>query len=215
MLLIWCLASIGGVLALRFVDPPVTSVMLLEPGAAKDIDYRWVGAEGISIHAARAVIASEDQRFLEHHGLDFNQIDEAIEDWQRGDELRGASTITQQVAKNVFLWNGRSLLRKGMEAWFALLIDTLCSKRRTMELYLNIAEFGPNVFGIEAAAQRYFNRSAAELSAAEASRLAAVLPSPKRMSVTLPDEYVLLRQREIMAQISLLEERGHFRELDW
>lgn len=210
-----CLLSVCCAVILRFVDPPFTAVMLLEPGAFSAIDYRWVPRERISEHAARSVIAAEDQRFLEHFGFDLDQIDDAIGDWRRGGELRGASTITQQVAKNVFLWNGRSFVRKGLEAWLAIFVHVFVPKSRTLEIYLNVAEFGPGIFGIEAAARRFFGMSAADLSPAQAARLAAVLPGPKTMSAAQPGEYVLMRQQSILEQMNLLERRGHFRELDW
>ncbi|HMB72810.1 MAG TPA: monofunctional biosynthetic peptidoglycan transglycosylase [Gammaproteobacteria bacterium] len=210
-----CLLSAGAAALLRFVDPPVTSVMLLEPGAVSALDYRWVSRGQIAEPAARAVIAAEDQRFLAHHGLDFSQIRNAVEAWRRGGELRGASTITQQVAKNVYLWNGRSFVRKTIEAWLAILIDVLVPKDRQLEIYLNIAEFGPGIFGIEAAAVHYFGRPAAQLRAHEAASLAAVLPNPRRMSANPPGEYVRLRRREILEQMGVLEERGHFTGLSW
>jgi monofunctional biosynthetic peptidoglycan transglycosylase len=215
IVLAWLLLSLGAVIALRFVDPPVTAVMLLEPGPVDAIDYRWVSGDRISVSAARAVIAAEDQKFLTHRGLDFDAIDDAVEAWQDGDELRGASTITQQVAKNLFLWNGRSFLRKGLEAWFAVLIDALVPKQRILEIYLNIAEFGPEVFGVEAAAARFFGRPAVGLTESEAAILAAVLPSPKRMRANPPSDYVRMRQREILGQMRLLDERGHYIGLNW
>ena len=155
-LLAWLAATSLLVLALRWIAPPFTAVMLEQPGTFAAIDYRWVRHDAIAASAARAVMASEDQRFLEHHGIDFASLDRAIEDYRDGDGLRGASTITQQVAKNLFLWQGRSFVRKGLEAYFALLIELLWPKQRILVVYLNVAELGPGVFGVEAAAQRYF-----------------------------------------------------------
>jgi monofunctional biosynthetic peptidoglycan transglycosylase len=129
--------------------------------------------------------------------------------------LRGASTITQQVAKNLFLWNGRSFVRKGLEAWFALLIEALWPKRRILEMYLNVAQFGPDVFGVEAAAQRYFGVAARELTPAQAALLAAVLPSPRRFDAARPSDYVRERQAWVLAQMELLDRRGHYRGLSW
>lgn len=215
MLLVPVAASVLTVVALRFVHPPVSAMMLEQPGAVGAIDYRWVPRERIAVAAARAVIAAEDQKFINHNGLDFGSINAALEDYRNGDDLRGASTITQQVAKNLFLWPGRSFVRKGVEAYFALLIETCWSKERILEVYLNIAEFGPGVFGVEAASRRYFGTSANALSVPQAALLAAVLPNPKYLEVTRPTGYLRERQRWILAQIELLERRGHYQGLAW
>jgi monofunctional biosynthetic peptidoglycan transglycosylase len=211
----WIVLSGAAVLALRAFDPPTTSVMLLEPGPWHAIDYRWVDRERIPLAMAQAAIAAEDQRFLDHAGIDVAALSDAVEDYRRGDGLRGASTITQQVAKNLFLWNGRSFVRKGLEAWFALLIDVAWPKERVLEVYLNVAELGTGVFGVEAAALRFYGVPAAELTASQSATLAAVLPSPKRMDAVAPSEYVDARRREILEQIRLLEQRGHYRGLEW
>lgn len=213
--LLCMVASIGAVAALRWLDPPFTSVMLLEPGPIGDLEQIWVPRGEISWDAARAVIASEDQRFTEHHGIDFKSLDEAISDYRNGGDLRGASTITQQVAKNLFLWQGRSLVRKGLEAWFAVLIELCWTKERILEVYLNVAEFGPGVFGVEAASREYFGKRAASLSVPEAALLAAVLPNPKQFDAARPSAYVRERQAAIAEQIALLERRGHYRGIDW
>jgi monofunctional biosynthetic peptidoglycan transglycosylase len=202
-------------MALRYVDPPTTTVMLLEAGAVGDLEHTWVSRREISWNAARAVIASEDQRFVEHHGIDFVQVDRALADYRDGDDLRGASTVTQQVAKNVFLWQGRSFVRKALEAYFAVLIEMCWTKERILEVYLNVAEFGPNVFGVEAASREYFKSNAAKLNVSDAALLAAVLPNPKRLLVARPSDYVRERQRFIASQVRVLEERGHYRGLDW
>jgi monofunctional biosynthetic peptidoglycan transglycosylase len=207
--------SFAIVLALRFVAPPFTAVMLEQPGSLARLDYRWVDGKAIAETAARAALAAEDQRFLAHHGIDFVSLDEALEDYRAGDELRGASTITQQVAKNLFLWQGRSVLRKALEAYFALVIELCWSKQRILEVYLNVAELGPGVFGVEAAAQRFFGTHASRLTAPQAALLAAVLPNPRRLSVAHPSAYVLERQAWIVTQMQLLEARGHYRGLDW
>lgn len=212
---IWVVVSLAAVVVLRFVNPPVTAVMIREPGPLSALQYRWVDRAAISDQVAHAVIAAEDQRFLTHAGIDIDALTEAIEDYRRGDELRGASTITQQTAKNLFLWKGRSLLRKAVEAWFALLIDLIWSKQRILEVYLNVAEFGPGIFGVEAAALRFYGTPASQLDAARAATLAAVLPSPKRMDAGTPSEYVRRRRAEILEQMRLLEERGHFAGLRW
>ena len=213
--LLWLAVSLGAVAALRYVDPPTTMVMLLQPGPVGDLEYTWVDREQISWNAARAVMASEDQRFSEHHGIDFVQLDKAFAEYRDGDDLRGASTITQQVAKNVFLWQTRSFVRKALEAYFAVLIEMCWTKERILEVYLNVAEFGPGVFGVEAAAREYFGSRAATLTAADAALLAAVLPNPRRLLVERPSEYVRERQRWITSQMRLLESRGHYRGIDW
>ena len=207
--------SVGAVLALRWVDPPVTTVMLLQPGPVGEIYYSWVDRDAIAWDAARAVMASEDQRFAEHHGIDFVSLDRAIEAYADGDGLRGASTITQQVAKNVFLWQGRSLVRKALEAYFAVLLELFLTKERILEIYLNVAEFGPNVFGVEAAADSYFHTGASALDLKQAALLAAVLPNPQRLLVAKPSDYVRERQAQIMSEVELLESRGHYRGIHW
>ena len=215
VLLIWLVVTGSVVFALRWIAPPLTAVMLEQSIPLAKIDYRWVDANAIANSAPRAAMASEDQRFLEHHGIDFVSLDRALEDYRDGDQLRGASTITQQVAKNLFLWQRRSFVRKALEAYFALLIELSWSKQRILEMYLNVAEFGPGVFGVEAASQRFFNEPASRLSASQSALLAAVLPNPRRLSAARPSDYVRTRQQEILTQMRLLEERGHYRGLDW
>jgi monofunctional biosynthetic peptidoglycan transglycosylase len=212
---LFVVVSVGAVLAFRSVNPPTTAVMLLQPGPVDEIEHTWVARSAIAWDAARAVIASEDQRFSEHHGIDFVSLDKALADYRGGDDLRGASTITQQVAKNLFLWQGRSFVRKGLEAYLAVLIELCWPKERILEVYLNIAEFGPRVFGVEAAARRYFGSNAASLRLSEATLLAAVLPNPASLSVARPSAYVRDRQDAIAAQVRLLEARGHYRGIDW
>ena len=204
-------ASILAVLALRWVPVPVTAFMLADRlGAlsAGEKDYRyahdWVRWEDISPHAAVAVIAAEDQKFATHHGFDLESIDEALTEAKRGRRLRGASTITQQVAKNLFLWKGQSWFRKGLEAGFTVLIEGLWPKRRIIEVYLNSAEFGRGTWGIEAASRRYFRKPAAQLSRSEAALLASVLPNPKRFRVEAPSNYVRQRQSWILGQMGQL-----------
>lgn len=207
--------SVLAVLSVRWIDPPFTSVMWLEPGPVGGLEHRWVARDAIAWHAARAVIAAEDQRFAAHHGFDLNSLGQAIADYREGEELRGASTITQQVAKNLFLWQGRSFLRKGLEAWFSVLIELCWSKERILEVYLNVAEFGPGIYGIEAAARAHFGTNAASLSLSQAALLAAVLPNPRRMDASAPSPYLRERQAAIASQIGLLETRGHYRGIDW
>lgn len=173
--------------------------MVLRPDGT-DLRRQWVPLERISPHLINAVIAAEDSRFCQHIGIDFDALSDAIADNQSSGRQRGGSTITQQTAKNVFLWNGGGYARKAVEAWFALYIDTVWTKRRIMELYLNIAEWGDGIFGAEAAAQARFGKPASALSAREAALLAAVLPSPNKWRVNPPGSYVqgrasLLQQR--------------------
>jgi monofunctional biosynthetic peptidoglycan transglycosylase len=214
-LLAWLLATVGLVVLFRYVNPPVSAVMRWEEGSLATIEYEWVGREQIAVSAARAVMASEDQRFIEHNGIDFVSLDRALDDYRGGGGLRGASTITQQVAKNLFLWQGRSFVRKVLEAYFALLIEVFWSKERILEVYLNVAEFGPNVFGVEAATKKFFGGHAVNLSTANAALLAAVLPNPKQLRAARPSAYVRERQAWILGQMRLLAARGHYRGLDW
>lgn len=196
------------VLALRWLPLPASSVIAQHwvkaawQGAA--FRYEWTPYRNISPHAALAVIAAEDQRFPDHYGFDFVEIQQALEDQEEGQSLRGASTLSQQTAKNLFLWSGRSWVRKGLETWFTVLLELLWSKQRILEVYLNIAEFGEHTFGVEAASRRFFNKSAAELAVGEAARLAAVLPNPLRYRVDKPSSHVLKRQRWIERQMRQL-----------
>lgn len=208
-------ASVATVAVLRFVPPPITAMMLWRGGPLRQLDYVWVDRHDIAPAVARAVIAAEDQKFLEHHGFDLQSIDQAIDDYRSGDELRGASTITQQVAKNLFLWPGRSFVRKGLEAYFAVLLEAIWPKQRILETYLNTAELGVGIFGVEAAARRYFGVSARSLTPPQAALLAAVLPNPARLHADRPSVYVRSRQAWILAQMGLLEARGHYRGLGW
>jgi monofunctional biosynthetic peptidoglycan transglycosylase len=206
------LLSILAVATLRFIDPWTSSVMLREhidswfDGDPRPFVLRqqWRDYDAISQQLALAVVASEDQRFPEHWGFDFRQIRQALDEADNGGRSRGASTITQQVAKNLFLWNGRSWVRKGAEAWFTVLIELLWPKQRILEIYLNIAEMGPGIYGAEAAARAFFGKPAVGLSRAEAARIAAVLPNPRRMSAARPGPYVLRRQAEIQRQMAAL-----------
>lgn len=187
------------ILLLRWVPVPTTAFMLVDP--AEQIDYLWVPMERISPRAALAVVAAEDQKFPLHWGFDFRSILNAARTNRHRERPRGASTITQQTAKNLFLWSGGGLLRKGLEAWIALNIELLWPKRRILEVYLNIAEMGPGVYGVEAASRRYFGVPASRLQPWQAARLAAVLPSPKRYSVRDPSEQVLRQADWIEGQM--------------
>jgi monofunctional glycosyltransferase len=212
VLLAWIVLSVGGVLALRWIDPPTSAFMIRERMSASP-RYRWVDDARISPHVKVAVIAAEDQNFPSHYGFDLQSINDALEDRQRGRRVRGASTISQQVAKNLFLWPQQSWLRKGLEAYFTVLIETLWPKQRILEVYLNVAEFGRGVFGVGAAADVYFHKRAARLNEYDAALLAAVLPSPKRMRVNAPSNYVRERQQWILGQMRGLGGTALLKEL--
>ncbi|MCH1924002.1 monofunctional biosynthetic peptidoglycan transglycosylase [Shewanella sp. C32] len=181
------LLSIVPVVILRFVDPPTWSWRIARyiapPEPIAQVSQQWRPLSQISPNMQLAVIASEDQRFPEHFGFDVKQIKNAIADAQNGEGLRGASTISQQTAKNLFMWPSRSFIRKGLEAWFTLLLEVCWDKQRILEVYLNIVEFGPGIYGAEAAAQHYFHKPAAKLTAYEAASLAALLPNPWKLRI--------------------------------
>lgn len=166
-------------LLFRFVPLPTTAFMLQSP---YPVSQKWINIDKLPSHMALAVVASEDQRFPTHSGIDFISIRKAFNEYGDGEGLRGASTITQQTAKNIFLWPGRNFTRKVMEAGFALSLETIWGKKRILEVYLNIAEFGKGIYGVEAASQHYFNRSASRLTKNQAARLAVMLPSPRTRS---------------------------------
>ena len=210
-LLILIFSSVLLVTIFRWLPVPFTSFMVQDRIAAiggKQTGTRpphdWVAWPEISRHATVAVIAAEDQHFLEHSGFDFEAIDKAWSDAKRGRRLRGASTISQQVAKNLFLWPGQNWLRKGLEAWFTMWIEFLWPKQRILEVYLNSAEFGRGVWGVEAASRHFFRKPAAKLNPNEAALLAAVLPNPKRFRVDRPSPYVQQRQQWILRQMQQL-----------
>ena len=206
---------------LRFVDPPTSAFMLARQGEAwrqGDWDFRvahdWRDLAQISPHLPLAVIAAEDQHFATHPGFDLEAIEKAMDHNARGKRVRGASTISQQTAKNLFLWQGRSWLRKGLEAWYTVLIEAMWPKTRILEMYANVAEFGDGIYGGQAAARSFFRKDAARLSSAEAARLAAVLPSPKRYSAARPGPYVQRRARSIERQMRAIGGTGYLRTLD-
>jgi len=215
------LLAVGLVALLRYVHPP-TSAMMLEARIAAlragERDYRthyqWVALEDISPQAALAVIASEDQLFPFHTGFDFKSIREAVRRNAAGGRVHGASTISQQVAKNLFLWSGRSYFRKGLEAGFTLLIETLWPKERILEMYLNIAQFGRGYYGVEAAAQHFYKRPARKLNGEQGALLAAVLPNPVRLRVDAPSAYVQSRRNWILGQMNSLGGVRYLEALD-
>jgi monofunctional biosynthetic peptidoglycan transglycosylase len=192
---------------LRFVPPPGSALMAQRwaearaAGSSFRLRYDWVPAREITPSLRAAVVASEDQRFFEHAGFDWKAMESAVGEWRGGDKLRGASTISQQVAKNLFLWPGRSVVRKAFEAWLTLWLELLWPKERILEVYLNVAELGDGVFGVEAAARHHFGRRAAQLDAHEAALLAAMLPSPRRSNPARPSRYLRERQQWILRQI--------------
>lgn len=195
------LAVIGPALAVavyRFVPPPITILMVERLFEGRGLDHRWIPISRMSSALPRAAIAAEDARFCDHHGFDFEAIQKAVRhDERRPNRIRGGSTISQQTAKNVFLWPDRSWVRKGFEAYFTVLIEAVWGKRRIMEVYLNTVEMGPGVYGVEAAAQRYFHVSAAAVNPAQAARLIAILPSPLKWQVIDPGSYVRRRDARI------------------
>jgi monofunctional biosynthetic peptidoglycan transglycosylase len=201
--------SLLWVLAYRFLPPPGTFTMLERRIAGDKIDHPWTPLSEISPHLVRAVIAGEDSRFCLHEGLDFEAIDEALENNKNGKRRRGASTISQQTAKNAFLWNGGGWLRKGAEAWFTLVIETIWPKRRIMEVYLNLAEWGDGHFGAEAAARARFGKSARRLTKEEAALLAAVLPSPNKWRVDPPGPYVRKRAATLRKRMDVVRNEGY------
>lgn len=208
----YCLALLLSLVLLFTVVPvPYTGLMLerqLEAWWQDNPRYQrrhqWVALEKISRHVLQAAVASEDQKFLEHHGFDMQAIEKALVYNSKGTKVRGASTISQQTAKNVFLWSGRSWFRKGLETGLTVLIEGGWGKSRILEIYLNSIEFGPGVFGVEAAAQQYFNRSAAQLTAQQAALLVTVLPNPHRFLLQRPSPYMRKRQLWVQKQMRQL-----------
>ena len=209
MLPLWLvLFTVLQVAALRFVDPPFSSFMAIrqlqawaEGDAGFRLAYDWRDLDRMAPSLPLALIAAEDQNFARHSGFDLEAIEQARRRNERGGRLRGGSTISQQLAKNLFLWQGTSApsrwLRKGIETWYTMLIELLWPKRRILEVYANVAEFGDGVYGAQAAARSFFRRDASALTAAQSARLAAVLPSPKRYSAANPGPYVQRRARAI------------------
>ncbi|EXJ14679.1 monofunctional biosynthetic peptidoglycan transglycosylase [Imhoffiella purpurea] len=202
------LVSVG---ALRWLDPPTSSFMLQHWLAGKlgliegaHVRHEWVDWSRIPPEMAVAVMAAEDQRFPQHRGFDLVEIRRALERFESGGRLRGASTISQQTAKNLFLWSGRDYVRKGLEVWLTFLVETLWSKQRILEVYLNIAQFGPDTFGVGAASWQYFDRPVQAIGTGQASLLAAVLPNPVRYRVDRPSAWVLKRADWIRQQMANL-----------
>jgi monofunctional biosynthetic peptidoglycan transglycosylase len=207
--------SIGLTIIYRFIPVPVTPLMVIrlwEQAWDEKKDVRlykdWVSIKNISKHMPQAVYAAEDQKFLEHNGFDWKAMEEAWEKNKKGKRIKGASTISQQTAKNVFLWPSRNLIRKGLEAYFTFLIETIWTKERIMEVYLNVIEMGPGIYGIEAASQTFYNRPASKLTRQQAAMIAAVLPNPIRWSPAKPTGYIRGRQSWILRQMNNLAPIG-------
>jgi len=202
------LLSVLQVVALRFIDPPFSAFMVARQLSAMThrdfksrVAYDWRDLDRMAPSLPLALVAAEDQNFPVHNGFDFKAIEKARRSNARGRKVRGASTISQQVAKNLFLWSGRSWVRKGIEAWYTVLIETFWPKHRILEMYANIAEFGDGVYGAQAASRTFFGKDASRLTPAESARLAAVLPSPKRYHAARPGPYVQRRTNGIQRQM--------------
>jgi len=199
----------AAVIVYRFVPPPLTILMIERLAQGHGIDHRWTPIGDIAPAMTRAAIAAEDARFCQHHGFDFGAMEKAMRhNEERPGRLRGGSTISQETAKNVFLWPDRSYVRKGLEAYFTVLIEAIWGKRRIMEVYLNTVEMGPGIYGVEAASRRYFGHDARDLTAAQAARLAAILPSPLKWKAENPGPYVRRRTGRIGAASGAVRRTG-------
>lgn len=212
--------SFIAVLLLKWFSPPTTSFMLQRQLEAwnnneeLEIKYEWADWDQISPYLKVAAVTSEDQRFAEHWGLDLKAIEEAYNEYQEGESLRGASTITQQVAKNLFLWPGQSFIRKGIEAYFSLLIELMWSKKRILEVYLNIVEFGNGVYGAEAASQTYFNTDAGDLTMIQSALMVTALPSPRRYNLAKPSPYMIDRRNWVLQYMFYLGNTDYLKKLE-
>ncbi len=189
------------IVALKWINPPITITQITQGIEQKKLKRDYVPYDKMGKNIKMAVIASEDQKFPYHNGFDMDEIQKAYDDNQSGKRFRGGSTISQQVAKNVFLWQGRSWIRKGLEVYFTFMIETIWGKERILEMYLNTSEMGIGVFGIEAASEYYYNKSAIDLTKNEAARIAAALPNPRKYNVNPPSSYISKRANNIMRQM--------------
>ena len=209
------IAQLVYIVALKWVNPPITITQFNSWLSGEGLERDYILYDEMPKSIKLAVIASEDQLFAAHNGFDKKSIEKAL-DYNRkkeGKKVRGASTISQQVAKNVFLWQGRSWFRKGLETYFTFMIETIWGKERILEMYLNVAEMGPGVYGVEAASQRYFNKSASRLSRSEAARIAVVLPNPKKYKINPPGNYVSSRAEWVLRQMRNIEGDVKVKEL--
>ena len=196
------------VIVYRFVPPPATPLMVIRLAEGKGWNHHWRPIDEVSPALPRALIAAEDARFCDHHGFDFDALQKAYENNGKGKKIRGGSTISQQTAKNIFLWPHRDWVRKGLETWFTALIEGIWGKPRIMEVYLNSIEWGPGVYGAEAAAQANFHVSAAQLNPAQAARLAAIIPKPLAWKAARPGPYIQKRQGRITAAAGTIRRDG-------
>lgn len=197
-----------GVALFAIVPPTPTILMLRQVVRGEGLDYQWRGLNDISPNLVNAVIASEDARFCSHNGFDMDAIQKALDHNADGGRVRGGSTISQQTAKNVFLWPSRDWVRKGLEAGYTVLIETFWGKRRIMEVYLNVVEWAPGVYGAQAASQHWFDKNARDLTPREAARLAAILPAPRRYQAADPGPYVRRRGARVQAAMGTVREQG-------
>jgi len=210
LLALLVLAPVAVIALYGFVSPPVTPLMLIRAVEGETTRQEWMKLERIAPTLGRAVIAAEDQKFCGHWGFDRQALIEAWQDWRAGRRARGASTISMQTAKNILLWPGRSFVRKAAEAYLTLWIELLWSKARILEVYLNVAEWGPGIYGAEAAARQFFAKPASALTAEESARLAAVLPNPRRFSAGNPSAYTLERAAIIRVKMGAIPSaEGH------
>jgi len=201
------LAPVAGVVFYRVVPPPLTPLMAMRWAAGDGLRKDWTGLDRIAPRLRAAVISAEDNLFCEHHGFDLGSLQDAVEDWAEGGGLRGASTLSMQTSKNLFLWPGRSFIRKGIEAYITVWLELLWPKERIMEVYLNIAEWGPGVFGAEAAARYYFGVPASRLTRRQAALMAAVLPNPREWNPARPTAYINGRARTLQVRMRQLGPR--------
>jgi monofunctional biosynthetic peptidoglycan transglycosylase len=208
LILAFLIISVLWVLAYRFVNPPITITMLGDIFAGRGATRDWMPISQIDRDMVRASIAAEDSKFCSHHGFDFEAIEDAMKRNASGGRIRGGSTISQQTAKNAFLWNGGGYARKGVEAWFTFLIEHLWGKRRIMEVYLNLAETGVGTYGVNAGSERYFGHDASAMSATEAARIAAVLPLPKKRGAIAPKGFTRRYGNTIAARIPVVANSG-------
>lgn len=202
------------VVPLRWLAPPTSAFMLQDRSGRDPVHYEWTDWAALGDAAALAVVAAEDQKFAGHFGFDLESIHSSVMEYRDGSALRGASTISQQVAKNLYLWPGRSFVRKAVEAWFTLLIEATWPKRRILEIYLNIAELGPGLYGVPAASREYFGKPPAALTDGEAALLAAVLPNPHRLHAGRPSAYVHERQRWILRHMARMRRENWLSLID-
>jgi monofunctional biosynthetic peptidoglycan transglycosylase len=211
MLLFFFLFSVLAVVVLKFVPVYYTPLMFIrmyeqkKDGKKVKLEHKWVPLQEIAHPLVQAVVASEDNRFLIHQGFDFEQIGKARDEAEAGKRVRGASTISQQTAKNVFLWPGKTYIRKGMEVYFTLLIEWVWGKERIMEVYLNSIEMGEGIYGAEAVAQAHFGKQASRLTRSEAALIAASLPNPRRFHSARPSPYMLRRQAQLLSLMNKIE----------